>query len=275
MNRKGDWFVEEVAKIIVAIILLLLLGYLAFTLYESITQKSQLEQARVHLDNIANIIKELKDGDSQSYLVSSPKDWFLIYIHNSNTQGVPAQCVLNGCLCFCINKKQYFSDTSGDSVYCEKNNICKVIKEANITESAEISNGIQIAPSLVYFSKSDNKLLISSKDVSYTDVKNTFAEFLNFKNTDSQSIEELSTNYLEGSNVKSELNNLLGEYFNSNNLQGSYIIMDLEKQTLIFEYYNPYFPGSIGVENLIDPQRKEVKVNGKDYALIFRLFEIK
>ena len=78
MNKKGDWFVEEVAKVIVAIILLFLLGYLAFTLYESITQKSQLEQARVHLDNIENIIKELKDGDSQSYLVSSPKNGLLI-----------------------------------------------------------------------------------------------------------------------------------------------------------------------------------------------------
>jgi len=192
LDKKGDWFVEEVAKVILAIVLLFLLGYLAFTLYEAITQKSQLEQAKVHLDNIENIINDLNEGEEGEYILLSPSGWALYgFPYGEYNIG---KCQISGkpCLCLCPETKvyswQHRSELFGqdipsqDEIYkkfsesCQSSSVCKLSDVGDITverSSQEDSltsedsigiDGLIKSKSRIVITKRDNKLFITDRN---------------------------------------------------------------------------------------------------------------
>ena len=227
MNKKGDWFVEEVAKVIVAIILLFLLGYLAFTLYESITQKSQLEQARVHLDNIENIIKELKDGDSQSYLVSSPKNGLLIPFYKNgppdSVNSRPRECLsFNNCIC----------------IYASSSAVCFKLKDEDILDAGDLIGGIGF-PSIIYMAKREGVIMLTNKDYNY-DIylqdKEIFNKLLFFKkNENSLSVKDLAINLINqgGNNIENDLKESIVLFADNQNLDFLFSIDDLSTKIFL------------------------------------------
>ncbi|MBS3073012.1 hypothetical protein J4477_04220 [Candidatus Pacearchaeota archaeon] len=192
MNKKGDWLVEEVAKVILAIVLLVLLAYLALTLYQSITQKSQLEQARVHLDNIENIVSSLEEGEKKDYILLSPSGWALYGFPYGEHNVRSCQVSNKPCICLCPETKlptwKYRSELFGqripsqDEIYkefsesCQSNSACKPIDVGDINvnlASQEISNRAKTSisvnnliesKSIISISKIDNKLFVIDKN---------------------------------------------------------------------------------------------------------------
>ncbi|MEK6873659.1 MAG: hypothetical protein AABW91_02345 [Nanoarchaeota archaeon] len=149
-QKKGDWTVEEIAKIIVSIVLLFLLGYLAFSLYQAIIQKSELEQAKIHIENIEGIIKGLEEegGGSKEYILLSPSGWALYGFPYGENNVKACQIGNKPCLCLCpetkFNTGEYGSMLSGlrippkEEVYkdfsksCKETSACKSINVEGI-----------------------------------------------------------------------------------------------------------------------------------------------
>lgn len=220
-NRRGDWFVEEVAKVIVAVILLFLLGYLAFTLYESITQKSELEQARVHLDNIKNIINDLEEGDYQSYLLSSPRNGLLIPFYknsplDSANQRPRACLIFNNCIC----------------IYASSSAVCFKLNDEDILDAGDLIGGITF-PSIVYINKKEGVITITGKEYgygSYQSDRGRFYELLDFKKDEnSLSVKELAVNLINqgGNNIESNLEDSIILFSENNKLDVLFSIDDL------------------------------------------------
>lgn len=127
-NKKGILLPEGV-RIIIAVLSILLLFYLAFQLFGLLQSKTSLAQAQEHMDKIEKIIKGLEEGESEIYLLLSPKGWALTgwpsegyklkvsslgqgsgAIGSARTGGtykkgeIPEECLDNQwekCLCFC------------------------------------------------------------------------------------------------------------------------------------------------------------------------------
>lgn len=115
MNKKADIMMKEALTLIVSVLCLLILFYLAYQLYGMMIKKSALEQAKASLDQIINTIERLEDGVIKNFLVTSPKNWFIIVYSKEDSLG---SCSGNNCICFCpsTNKEQ-----------CDKDGICNSI----------------------------------------------------------------------------------------------------------------------------------------------------
>lgn len=122
---------EEVLKIVLAVLGLSILFILGFSLYKIFVQQTELEQAKEHLDNIASIVENLKVGENGQYLLTGPKDWFVVdYDSNKEfTYGdkkgkllVPSSCKSGNCICFCnkgSNVAKTFIEAFGPDDYQE------------------------------------------------------------------------------------------------------------------------------------------------------------
>jgi len=172
--------------------LLFLLGYLAFTLYEAITQKSQLEQAKVHLDNIENIINDLKEGEEGEYILLSPSGWALYGFPYEEYNVRACQVANKPCLCLCPETKlptwKYRSGLWGqripsqDEIYkkfsesCQSNSACKPIdvddiivefgsQEDDLTSKDSISiDSLIKSNSNIIINKANGKLFITDEN---------------------------------------------------------------------------------------------------------------
>jgi hypothetical protein len=102
MRDKKGILMEETLKIIVAVVCIVALVYLAFSLYGIFTQKKEVEQARATVTNIINKANVLKEGATAPYLVESPNKWYIVIFSRGLVEKMPAQCsVKETCLCMC------------------------------------------------------------------------------------------------------------------------------------------------------------------------------
>lgn len=107
-NKKGviGLPLEEVIKIVLAVIGIAALVYLSYSLYGILQNKTRIEQARANLDEIANKMSALKEGESVNYMLITPKGYSLIGwpLADSKTGVMPKQCdeqYWKNCLCMC------------------------------------------------------------------------------------------------------------------------------------------------------------------------------
>jgi len=80
MNKKGDLVLSETVRIVLAVASILLLFYLAFSLYGIFTSKTEIQQAREHLEQIELLIGDLEEqgGGSEDYVLLTPNKWILV-----------------------------------------------------------------------------------------------------------------------------------------------------------------------------------------------------
>lgn len=139
MNNKGQagLFTDESAKIILSVISIVLLVYLAFSLYGLISKNSSLEQAEASLNEIINNAKILEEGVTREVLVANPSDSYIIYYDNERKDICNSE---NGCLCICLYP---IMDES-----CVNRGVCKEVQEKYIFEK-EVIAGIISTPGLL------------------------------------------------------------------------------------------------------------------------------
>jgi len=148
MKNKRAILASEALKMIIAVICIGLLFYLAFNLYGVAVQKTKVEQAKENLNQIFAEINSLEDGEKGDFLVTSPKEWYLVFYNEE--ENIPTQCKGENCLCLCpgidlIDRAKVGGEDSspyGDYFYtkeelagyptggldkCEKEGVCKII----------------------------------------------------------------------------------------------------------------------------------------------------
>lgn len=139
-NKKADMMPEEALKIIMAVLGVVLLLYLAFSLYGIFMSKTQLEQASAVLSSLSGKANVLESGNNASVLVTSPRDWNL-YVFNSG-QISPKLCSNSACICIC---EQYFSTAEINKAVdsCEKNGVCQKIKSPIVVDTPELDKTLR------------------------------------------------------------------------------------------------------------------------------------
>lgn len=114
MKTKKAILLEEGMRLFVALAVLVMLVYLAYSLYDIFIAKSDLEKAKATLKQIAGKLEGLEDGQEIKYLVTAPKNWQIIGYKPG--EDMPRQCMNKNCLCIC----REFSLEG-----CEKEGVCK------------------------------------------------------------------------------------------------------------------------------------------------------
>ncbi len=79
-NKKGI-LMEEVLRLIIAVICIVLLIYLSVSLYGIMIGKHEVEQASATLGDISG---KLEVEGTYNYLITSPKNWVLVSYPNEN-----------------------------------------------------------------------------------------------------------------------------------------------------------------------------------------------
>ena len=108
MNKKGIAIIgEETGRILVAVLVILGLIYLAFSLYGLFIAKSRLQQASAGLDEVIANIEGLEEGQSKGYILANPHGWALTgwpFTPKFGGEKMPDDCKIGDwekCICIC------------------------------------------------------------------------------------------------------------------------------------------------------------------------------
>lgn len=115
-KKNAEITIEEVVKIVLAVIGIIILIIIAAGLYGIFTKKADLEQAKESLDQLMAKVKVLEEGDSGNYLITSPNDWYVISYKEGEPS--PRDCAMENCLCICKGFNINDCDVRG---VCQKN----------------------------------------------------------------------------------------------------------------------------------------------------------
>jgi hypothetical protein len=129
-GKKADIVLPEVLKMILAGIGIILLLYLAYSMYSLLTKKTEIEQARESLKQIIALASSLKDEESKDYLVLGANGW-MIKSKNCNNAN---------CLCICPG-----SSLAGNN--CDSEGICQN-SEIIVNSACTISTSGAPVPSI-------------------------------------------------------------------------------------------------------------------------------
>ncbi|MBW6442619.1 type II secretion system GspH family protein [Patescibacteria group bacterium] len=147
-SKNGFLLAEETLKIIIAVICILFLAYLLFSLYSSRRSSIKIQQAE---GSLLELLGAIQDGNDK-VIINNPTDWFIHSWPKSyskklfnwvtlkwesieQTNVIPLTCETMGwesCLCIC--KKE-----THDS--CESDGIC-----LSLVDGFKIKNSIEITP---------------------------------------------------------------------------------------------------------------------------------
>ena len=125
-SKKADMTIEEMIKIIFAVISIGILIYLAASLLGLFHKKTEIEQAQATLDQIVERVDILNGGevgDEGEYLIQSPtrQGWYMFYFGETFVSR-PSSCKSGeACLCICFN------DESSRESSCNKLGVCKSV----------------------------------------------------------------------------------------------------------------------------------------------------
>jgi hypothetical protein len=175
MDKKADFTIEEFLKIVIAVVAIIILVLLAVKLYDTFSQRTEEEQAKIHLENIKNLINGLDEGDQKNYLIESPGDWyFLFYDKPFNFFDKPAKYLVatysiipnenceENCICICpalesswgvdLQNKDY-------SFQCDQG-ICSNVENYNLKEEDK-NYGLHKIPVDILFKENNGFIEVS------------------------------------------------------------------------------------------------------------------
>jgi hypothetical protein len=125
MNKKGI-LPKNVLKMVIAVICILLLFTLAGNYYGIYFDKTHTKQSEESLNQLFLKMESLEKGEIGNYLMTSPKDWYIVFYEPGDN--MPDKCEGKDCVCICpgedlIERSKIVSEDSppyGDYFYTEK-----------------------------------------------------------------------------------------------------------------------------------------------------------
>ena len=104
IDKRGELTLENVLKIVIAVICIILLLMLAVSIWGIFLKKTRMEQAKANLDELSSIIEKLGENESFKYTLISPDGYILVGFPLERNEALPSKCGLlpnRYCLCFC------------------------------------------------------------------------------------------------------------------------------------------------------------------------------
>ena len=157
-NKRADMTLNMVVKTVLSVLSIVVLIYLAGSLYGIFTKKSKLEQARASLDQLINEINWLEESIGREYLITSPVKWILVFNEKE--------------LCICEEK---YGD---DYTSCCNDGVSQNIENVIIEDSCVIDTGVftrggimqecihlKPLPKKIYLDKEGEKISLTSNKI--------------------------------------------------------------------------------------------------------------
>ncbi len=251
MNKRGI-MLKHVAKIMLALIVIIGLLYLAYSLYDIFLAKSELEQARASLDKITGKIENLEQGEEAKVVITNPDGWIVKYYK----EGINIDLCEENCLC--VN----------DGIFSPENGVCYQIDEKIEFENTGVYSEFWIkAPLEIVLKKQGDLIKIyHKKDFEFRNFLQNFldreVEFENNKKT----ISELALMFInEGRQEAKE--NICKEFEKEFEDEKAAIALDFLKGWE-YDMYNPsllllecHHPGS---QQIKKPREIEYRLNNPE-----------
>lgn len=226
MKNKKAIVLPETLKIIIGVLCILILIYLAWSLYSMFIVKSKLTQAKETLKEIADKINGLGDREIDDYLVVAPKGWALM------ARGKKT-CICN--LAEAIYGSEEFSD-------CVKAGVCTDLNyELKISHSFGGISGCFLfreLPIKLFFIR--NGEYINLKTAGDLTIEKNLEDILKYKKDEnSKSVNELVFEYLEASEnkekvkIRDQINSILKDFFSKLDTKS---LFDLEKRDFAWKF---------------------------------------
>lgn len=131
MKPKKAILMPETLKIILAVLGILILIYLAASLYGFFVKDNKEKQAQASLEILNSKIKLVESGAQKEikFLIESPNDWYIIAWPYQDESEKPQQCAGDYCICMCESAYSKF----GVLDECNKKGICKELSKKTKT----------------------------------------------------------------------------------------------------------------------------------------------
>lgn len=187
-NKKAEGLLEsETLRVIIALLCILLLAVLAYKLYGLFTKKTAVEQAKETFDQLVSKMNGLREGENDSYMITSPAFWALM----SNGEQI--------CICSFENEgASFFRYENREEAFrvCSTNGFCSPVKN-NIRQFDTCGWGafqscidLKELPLRIYLNK--NQGIVSLRTKTESAISNKFENILNYKkDANSKTIREL------------------------------------------------------------------------------------
>ncbi len=219
-SKKGSLLLEsETVKIVLAVICIFLLIILAYKLYTLFMKKTAIEIARENIEQLANRINKLADGQSGKFTLTGPNDWYLMLFNKGDS--MPSQCSsANNCLCICESQTY---------VGCDQQGVCKAIDidgqmsytcfTSSMTGLDYVYKCFKIKIQDIPLNKNNGVLYIGDINaVGENSVGKRFSDVLKILDENGNSVESLIFQYIENKNENLRLSTkkLIRNYLKEN-----------------------------------------------------------
>ncbi len=109
-NKRGIQLMgRTIIEILIAIVVVMLLFYAGYTIFQIYFGDQKEEQASGELGEIISLLEEMEVGEERSEAILTPKDWhFVSFDENANfVEEFEKPYIMQGqiCLCICKDKK--------------------------------------------------------------------------------------------------------------------------------------------------------------------------
>ena len=134
MKSKKAIVLPETLKLVIAVMCIIVLIAFAVQIYSLMHVKTELEQARAHLDSLTDLINNLNnEGQTMDFILLSPKGWFLldgrIFGEDPINNFCPGLKTGDSCLCMCGSDASIGGQLPAKlRESCQNMNICKEFK---------------------------------------------------------------------------------------------------------------------------------------------------
>ncbi len=126
MEKKGDFFTNNVLGIVIAVIGIVVFVYAFAKLYDLNTNQEN-DKAKVVLDSIISKAQVVPEGVTANVTIQGISGWYLAgWSADDSTR--PDRCYNQGCVCICPG--------SASTVVCQKSGICKRVSEKKVNVSS-------------------------------------------------------------------------------------------------------------------------------------------
>jgi len=119
-NKRGFMLGEYTLKIIIAVLCLLLLFYLLFSLYSNSVDARNLQLAESTLEELVEKMEEARINGDAKMILLNPEKWIMVSYSKEDKK--PNQCFGN-CICICTNPT-YKTKGHTDISLCNENGVC-------------------------------------------------------------------------------------------------------------------------------------------------------
>ena len=214
--KKADFFMSETVGLILAVAGIVMLLYLAFSLYGIFTANNKMQQAKSALDGINKLIEKLGDSGNTDYLVVGPLGW---EIYSYPVDGLkPMSCGALSCLCICPSDTGTVADRTSN---CQKKGICKVSqKEIELHGTISKNDDNKFKPGIYINGPIELSIMVFNDNVAIFPNKKEFEDsdlFYSFLNSE-----------VEGETYRSQITEL---YSSLDNLELNFVDKSLGTKT--------------------------------------------